>query len=43
MQKISCENKIWNLPFHKNQGFQKINDRNWARVLNNANDLQNAR
>ena len=22
--------EVWNLPFHKDQGFQKINDRNWA-------------
>ena len=22
-----------NLPFHKNQGFQKINDRNWANLF----------
>ena len=31
MQKISSENEIWNLPYHKNQGFQKINDMNWAK------------
>ena len=30
MPKISSKNKLWNLPFYKNQGFQKINDRNWA-------------
>ena len=29
MHEISRKNKIWFLPFHKNQGFQKINDRNW--------------
>ena len=26
LYKISRKNEIWNLPFHKNQGFQKIND-----------------
>ena len=30
MHKIFIKDKIWNLPFHKNQGFQKIYDRNWA-------------
>ena len=30
MNEISSKNKICFLPFHENQGFQKINDRNWA-------------
>ena len=30
MHKISSKSELWNLQFHKNQGFQKINDRNWA-------------
>ena len=30
MREIFSENEMWNLPFHKNKGFQKINDRNWA-------------
>ena len=31
MYEISSKNEIWKLLFHKNQEFQKINDRNWAR------------
>ena len=32
LHKISSKNKIQNLPFHENQGFQKFYDRNWAIV-----------
>ena len=33
LYKISSENRIWNFPFHENQGFQKFYDRDWAKVF----------
>ena len=37
MHKISRKNRIWNNPFHENQGFQKIKGRYWAKIREKKN------